>query len=248
MTVENEHDVVGLMKIGRIVAMTLNHMLDHVEPGISTKELDAIGAAFLQKHGARSAPILAYKYPGFTCISINDEAAHGIPGDRIVKEGDLVNVDVSAELDGYWGDTGRSIAVPPVPASHQHLLDTTKHALDIALDAAKAGVAVNEVGKAVHKYVRKQGFETIRELGGHGVGRHIHEKPSVPNFFRRNARQKLKEGMVVTLEPFVTTGAIHVDTDPDGWTLRTPDGSLVAQMEHTVIITKDKPIIVTQAG
>lgn len=248
MTVENERDIVGLMKIGRIVALTLNHMLDHIELGISTKELDAIGAAFLQKHGARSAPILAYKYPGFTCISINDEAAHGIPGDRIVQAGDLVNVDVSAELDGYWCDTGRSIAIPPVTDDRKHLLDTTKVALDIALDTARAGVAVNEVGKAVHKYVRQQGYETIRELGGHGVGRHIHEKPSVPNFFRRNARQKLKAGMVVTLEPFVTTGAIHVDTDPDGWTLRTPDGSLVAQMEHTVIITKDRPMIVTQAS
>lgn len=248
MTVENEQDVVGLMRIGRIVAMTLNHMLEHVEPGITTKELDAIGAAFLQKHGARSAPILAYKYPGFTCISVNDEAAHGIPGDRVVQAGDLVNIDVSAELDGYWGDTGRSMCVPPVSEERQHLLDTTKAALDLALDTAKAGTAVNEVGKAVHKYVRKQGYETIRELGGHGVGRHIHEKPSVPNFFRRNARQKLKEGMVITLEPFVTTGAIHVNTDPDGWTLRTPDGSVVAQMEHTVIITKDRPIIVTQAS
>jgi methionyl aminopeptidase len=248
VTVENELDVVGLMKIGRIVAMTLNHMLEHVEPGITTKELDAIGGAFLQKHGARSAPILAYKYPGFTCISINDEAAHGVPGDRVVQAGDLVNVDVSAELGGYWADTGRSIAVPPVSDRYQHMLDTTKAALDLALNTAKAGVAVNFVGKTVHKFVRKQGYETIRELGGHGVGRHIHEKPSVPNFFRRDARQKLKEGMVITLEPFITTGAIHVDTDDDGWTLRTPDGSVVAQMEHTVIITQDKPIIITQAS
>lgn len=245
MTIENEKDLVGLMKIGRICGMALQLMIDAIEPGITTAELDAIGAAFLKKEGARPAPILAYKFPGSTCISINDEAAHGIPGERVIQAGDLVNVDVSAELGGYWADTGRSVAVPPVTPEKQRLLDATKHALDLSIENARAGNPIFAIGKAVHTYARKQGYEVIRELGGHGVGRHIHEKPSIPHWYNKRAREKLREGQVITLEPFLTTGARHVDTDPDGWTLRTTDGSLVAQQEHTVVITRDRPILVT---
>lgn len=245
MTIENQNDLLGLMKIGKIVAQTIQHMIDHIEPGITTKALDDIGATFLTKHGARSAPILAYKYPGYTCISVNDEAAHGIPGDRVIEAGDLVNVDVSAELDGYWADSGRSMQVPPYDDDKQALLAASREALEIAIDNAKAGNRIYEVGKAVEAFAKKKGFHVIRELGGHGVGRHIHEKPSVPHHYNRRANQRFKAGTVVTLEPFLTTGAIHVKTDPDGWTLRTTDGSLVAQHEHTVVITDERPILVT---
>jgi methionyl aminopeptidase len=245
MTVENDKDLIGLMAIGRICGLALKHMLGHVKPGITTAELDAIGAEFLKAHGANSAPILAYKFPGHTCISINDEAAHGIPGDRVIQEGDLVNVDVSAEKDGYWGDTGMSIAVPPVSDEKQRLLDATRQALDIAIETARAGVPIYEIGRAVEAHARKNGFQVIEELGGHGVGRNIHEKPSVPHHYNRRARQKLTEGMVITLEPFLTTGARHINTMPDGWTLKTRDGSLAAQCEHTVVITRDRPILVT---
>lgn len=245
MTVENDKDLLGLMTIGRIVAMTLQHMAERVEVGMTTRELDAIGAKFLEEQGARSAPILAYNFPGHTCISINDEAAHGIPGDRVIQPGDLVNIDVSAEKDGYWADTGRSYAMPPVTPQNQHLLSCTAQALQIALNHARAGTPVNLVGKEVEKFARKNGYQVIEELGGHGVGRHIHEKPSVPNHFNRRNRDRLSDGIVVTLEPFLTTGARHVVTMPDGWTLKTSDGSLSAQMEHTIVITKGKPIIVT---
>lgn len=245
MTVESENDFKGLLAVGRIVGLTIQHMIAHLKAGMTTAELDAIGAEFLKKHGARSAPILAYKFPAHTCISINDEAAHGIPGPRVIKPGDLVNVDVSAEKGGYWADAGMSVVVPPVAPEIQRLVDSVHTALQIAIDNARAGVSVNQIGKAVETYIRKQGFNTIEELGGHGVGRHIHEKPSVPNHFNRRNRDVLKEGMVLTLEPFVTTGARHVNTDPDGWTLRTTDGSLSVQMEHTVIITKGKPVLVT---
>ncbi|MDX1995549.1 MAG: type I methionyl aminopeptidase [bacterium] len=246
MTVENQADLAGLIEIGRIVGLTIQHMIEHLKPGMTTGELDAIGAEFLKKHGARSAPILAYKFPGTTCISINDEAAHGIPGSRVIKPGDLVNVDVSAEKNGYWADAGMSLGVPPITAEQQRMLDSCKRALEIAIENARAGVRAAEIGKAVEKYIRERGFNTIEELGGHGVGRHIHEKPSIPNHFAKRNRDVLKEGMVVTLEPFVTNGARHVNTDPDGWTLRTTDGSFSVQMEHTVIITKNRPILVTQ--
>src|SRR5690606_9613423 len=178
MTIESESELRNLMRIGQICAMTLEHMLARVEPGMTTAQLDAIGAAFLKQHGARSAPILAYKFPGHTCISINDEAAHGIPGSRVVQPGDLVNIDVSAEKNGYWADTGRSFAVPPVSPEKQRLLDSTEKALEIAIETAKAGVPINAIGKAIEQHARKLGYNVIEELGGHGVGRHIHEKPS----------------------------------------------------------------------
>jgi len=245
MSIDSQEDIIALMKIGRIVGLTLRHMLGQVRTGMSTAELDAIGEAFLKSHGARSAPILAYNFPGYTCISINDEAAHGIPGERVIQPGDMVNIDVSAELNGYWADNGASMIVPPVSPEKQRLCDYTKKALEAAIDAARAGQPIHAVGRIIENVARSGHYSTIRELPGHGVGRHIHEKPSIPNYFERRANQKLTEGLVITLEPFLSTGKGRIKTDPDGWTLRTTDGGLVAQYEHTVIITKDRPILVT---
>lgn len=246
MTVESHEDLLGLLKIGRIVGLTLQHMQAAARPGMSTAELDAIGAAFLRQHGARSAPILAYNYPGHTCISINDEAAHGIPSSRVIQPGDLVNIDVSAEMDGYWADTGGTVAMPPISPEKQRLCDYTRKALEAAISVVRAGQPINVIGKAVEAVARQGGYSIIRELGGHGVGRHLHEPPhAVPHHFVRRATQRLTEGMVLTLEPFLTTGAIHVKTEADGWTLRTTDGSLSAQYEHTVVITDEAPILVT---
>ncbi|MBZ0302154.1 MAG: type I methionyl aminopeptidase [Anaerolineae bacterium] len=246
MSIENEQDLIALMRIGRIVGLTLQHMGAAVQPGMTTAELDAIGAEFMAQHGARSAPILAYKFPGHTCISLNDEAAHGIPGDREIQPGDLVNIDVSAELDGYFADTGGSFAVPPVTSENQRLLATARKALDAATNAVRSGLPLNVIGKAVEKVARPAGYGILRELGGHGVGRSLHEKPhAIPHYFNPRARERLTEGMVLTIEPFLTTGATHVKTDEDGWTLRTVDGSLSAQYEHTLIITKGKPVLVT---
>ncbi|MBZ0288864.1 MAG: type I methionyl aminopeptidase [Anaerolineae bacterium] len=246
MTVETEEDLVGLMRIGRIVGLTLQHMQNAVRPGMTTADLDAIGAEFMLQNGARSAPILTYKFPGHTCISINDEAAHGIPGGRVIQPGDLVNIDVSAEMDGYYADTGASMQMPPFSPEKQRLCEFTQEALQAAIGVARAGQPINVIGRAVEEVARKGGYSIIRELGGHGVGKRLHEPPhAVPHHFVRRANQKLREGMVMTLEPFLTTGAIHVNTEADGWTLRTTDGSLAAQYEHTVIITKDAPILVT---
>ena len=247
MQIENDKDLKGMMRIGELCGQALKLMLDTAEPGMSTKHLDDIGRAFLEKHGAASAPITAYKFPGYTCISLNDEAAHGIPrADRIIQAGDVLNVDVSALLENYWGDTGASVIVPPSRPELEHLLDSTRKALYMSIDMARPGQAANEIGKAVEKFAKRHGYRTLRELGGHGVGRHIHEKPSIPNYYNKRNKDVLQDGMVITLEPFLNTGRGRIRTEDDGWTLRTVDGSLSAQFEHTVIINGDDPILVTK--
>ncbi|MEA2574238.1 MAG: methionyl aminopeptidase [Chloroflexia bacterium] len=247
MSIESEEDVIGLKKCGRVVGLTLREMSRHVKPGITTGELDRIGEEFLRRHEARSAPRLTYNFPGSTCISINDEAAHGIPGNRVIQPGDLVNIDVSAELDGYFTDTGATFAVPPVSPTKQKLMDCTKAALNNAIAAAKSGQPMNVIGQAVEAQARRCGFAIIKNLAGHGVGRGLHEQPSmVLNYSSAQEKRKLSEGLVFTIEPFLSTGADFVLEAKDGWTLKTPDGSLLAQYEHTIIVTKGRPIVVTQ--
>jgi methionyl aminopeptidase len=246
MSIESENDLTMLLRIGRIVGLTLKKMEAALRPGISTAELDAIAAEFLKQHGARSAPQLAYNFPGATCISINDEAAHGIPGGRVVQPGDLVNLDVSAELDGYWADSGLSVPMEPISPENQLLCDCTRAALAHALDVVTAGKPINVIGKAVEAEARKGGFNIIRELGGHGIGRKLHEEPrNVPNYFTKRADTTLTEGLVMTIEPFLTPGIGRVITASDGWTLKTPNGKPAAQYEHTIVITKGKPVLVT---
>lgn len=247
MTIESENELRSLMRIGQICALTLEHMLAHVEPGMTTAQLDAIGAAFLERHGARSAPILAYRFPGHTCISLNDEAAHGIPGPRVIQPGDVINIDVSAELEGFWADTGASALVPPFKPEHERLLDATRSARDKAIAAAREGRSLNVIGRTVEKVARDAGYNVILELAGHGVGRHIHEPPSVHNISLRRLRTRLEPGMVIAIEPFLTPGIGHIYTARDGWTLKTRDGAIPAQFEHTVVIDGNRPIIVTAA-
>jgi methionyl aminopeptidase len=247
MTITNESDVERLMQIGAIVAEAPDTMGASVAPGTSTAELDAIGRQILTKYGARSAPQLAYGFPGTTCISVNDELAHGIPSRRrVLREGDLVNIDVSAELGGYWADTGASYPVGRISQTSAALLSATRAALQDAMAEARAGVPIRRIGRAVERRAKKYGFEVIRDLCGHGVGRHIHESPSIPNT-SRGGRGLLWEGLVMTIEPFLTTSATSVVEDEDGWTLRTPDGSRGAQFEHTMIITKGLPLVVTES-
>jgi methionyl aminopeptidase len=245
MTIENDDDLRRLMRIGEICGLMLKHMHERVEPGMTTAQLDAIGAAFLKQHGARSAPILAYHFPGYTCISLNDEAAHGIPRERVIRPGDVINIDVSAELEGYWADCGGSALVPPEKAEHKRLLQFTRRALDEGIKAARAGRLISAIGKAVEKVARQGGYHIIPELCGHGVGRHIHEEPSVPNYYNKKLELKLTDGMVFTIEPFLTPGVGHIFTARDRWTLKTTDEQVVAQFEHTIVIDGNHPILVT---
>jgi len=247
MRITTEKDLQGMRRIGEICGLALKWMLDQAEPDMSTQALDDIGRRFLQKMGAASAPVSAYKFPGYTCISLNDEAAHGIPrADRIIQPGDRLNVDVSAVLEGYWGDTGATVIMPPTQPALEKLCTATRQALYLSIDMARPGQKARDIGRAVEKFAKRRGYRTLRELGGHGVGRHIHEKPSIPNYYSKRNRDVLRDGLVITLEPFFTTGRGRIITDADGWTLRTSDGGLSAQYEHTVIINGDDPILVTQ--
>jgi methionyl aminopeptidase len=248
MIVSNPAELAGLIKVGNVVGRTVVHMARHMQPGMTTAELDNIGARFLRQNGAESAPIHDYKYPAATCISINDEAAHAIASpDRVIRPGDLVNIDVSAIMDGYYGDTGASFPVPPISEEVQRLCDYTKKALAAAINAAKAGQPLWVIGKASGAVAKEGGYTIIRELGGHGVGRKLHEPPhSIPHYYTKRARGKLKVGQVLTIEPFLNAGKGEIYKADDGWSLITKDGSIAAQYEHTVVITEGKPILTTR--
>jgi methionyl aminopeptidase len=246
MSIDDQNDIDALKRVGAAVAAARDAMGKHVAPGVTTGDLDAVGRDVLKAHGARSAPQLAYGFPGTTCISVNDEVAHGIPSaSRALREGDLVNIDVSAELDGYWADSGASFPVGAVTPKATALLAATRQALTDAMAEARAGQPMRNIGRAVERRAKKAGFRVIRNLCGHGVGRFIHESPSVPNTFDPRDKAVLREGLVITIEPFLTTSATMVVEGDDGWTLRTPDGSLGAQFEHTLVITRNQPIVIT---
>lgn len=216
------------------------------EPGMSTLELDAVGKAFLALNGARSAPKLVYNFPGDTCISINEEAAHGVPGKRIVNRGDLVNIDVSAEMNGYFADTGGSFIVPPQSELKRSLCRAAKRALAMAMNQTTAGARINSIGKAIEKEAHRNGFTVIENLGSHGVGRTLHEEPEfIPGYFDHTDSRRLKENQVITIEPFLSTGASEVFEKGDGWTLLTDISIFTAQYEHTIVITKARPLVLT---
>jgi methionyl aminopeptidase len=246
MTVENAADVEALKKVGRIVSVVLREMLARTEPGMTTAELDGIGASLLEQLGARSAPQLAYRFPGATCISVNEEAAHGIPGARVIRAGDVVNVDVSAELDGYFADTGGTRVVPPSDPLKDRLCRATEQALRDALKEVRAGNKINRVGKAVERVAKTHRFRIIKNLAGHGVGRSLHEEPrTILGYFEPGDPREFHEGMVVAVEPFLSTKSTIVHESDDGWTLVGAKGNLSAQYEHTVIVTRAEPIILT---
>lgn len=246
MSIDSEEDLKALEQIGRIVSIAREEMIKNIKPGITTKELDAIGQHVLASFGAKSAPKCEYNFPGFTCISVNDEAAHGIPGRRVLMPGDNINIDVSAELNGYFADTGATVILMEPNSAKNKLCDCAKSALFKGIAHARAGEKLNRIGKAIEQEAKRNGFTVIRNLAGHGIGRKLHEKPShILNYYDPADKRKLRSGLVLAIESFVSTGAKFVTTDRDGWTLRTPDGSIVAQFEHTVVVTEKEPIILT---
>ena len=245
MTIDTEEDLEGLRRAGRVVAEAREAMAKAVAPGVSTGELDALAREVLRRHGARSAPIVTYRFPGATCISVNDEAAHGIPSfTRQLRAGDLVNLDVSIELDGYFSDTGVSVPVGEVTPIARRLLDTTRLAQADAMAVAQPGSRLRDIARAVQRRARHHGFRVISNLYGHGIGRGLHEAPSVPSVDQGQSLV-LREGLVLAIEPFLSPTADEVVQGDDGWTLRTSDGSLVAQFEHSIVVTHDGPIVLT---
>ncbi|RPE79549.1 type I methionyl aminopeptidase [Vulcaniibacterium tengchongense] len=245
MTVRHQQDIDGLRRVGALVAQVLSAMRDAATAGTVARDLDAYGGALLREAGARSAPALTYGFPGATCISVNEVAAHGVPDGTVLRDGDLVNIDVSAELDGYFADTGASFVVGAPTLAQRRLLDATREARDRAIARLRAGERLNGIGRTVEAVAARRGFRVIRNLGSHGVGRALHEAPgSIPGHYDPRDPRRLHEGMVITVEPFLATHCTQVRETGDGWSLVCPRG-VAAQFEHTVIVTRGEPIVVT---
>ena len=246
MTIDNDNDLEALKRIGGIVANTLHAMGRAVEPGMTTRELDEIGCGLLEREGARPAPALTYNFPGATCISVFPDIAHGIPGERVLKAGDLVNIDVSAELNGYFADTGASFAMAPVATRIEKLTRDGKRAMWSGINSVRAGSKLSDIGCAIETFADKNGYSLIRNLASHGVGRGLHEEPtSIPTWRDPSERRRIHEGMVFTIEPFLSLGSEWAIDGGDEWTLRADTGRATVQYEHTLVATKRGAVVLT---
>ena len=247
MSINTPEELEKLRAAGAVVRRMLEAMKRAVRAGVTTAELDEVGASVMREHGAQSAPQLVYKFPGVNCISLNDEAVHGIPGNRTVREGDLVKLDVTVEKDGFMADAAETVAVGEVSEESQRLIACAERAFQKAMLVARAGFRVSEIGRVVEREVRRTGFSVIRDLGGHGIGRTIHEEPRIPNYADPQANQILSEGLVITVEPIIAAGSGRTLVAKDGWTVCTADRRPSAHYEHTLVITKREPILLTAA-
>lgn len=245
MSIESAADLAEMRRVGRVVALTIAAMKAAVRVGMTTAELDGVAAATFRRFSARSAPQFTYGFPGVTCISVNDEIVHGIPGPRRLEPGDVLKLDVTAELGGYVADAATTILLPPIRPNVTRLKQATAAALRAALAVARTGEPVSVIGKAVESEARRTGFSVVRELCGHGVGRSIHESPAVPNYENRFSRDMLTEGLVIAVEPMLMESPSRAVEAEDGWTIRTRNGCLAAHEEHTIVIRTESPFIVT---
>jgi methionyl aminopeptidase len=251
VTIDSDDQLDKLKKIGRICASTRDAMAAAMEPGMTTAELDAIGRKLLETEGARSAPELTYNFPGATCISVNEEIAHGIPGPRVIKAGDLVNIDVSAEKDGVFADTGASYLVPPGRAKLETLCRDGKKAMWAGIRAVKSGAGFSEVGEAIGRFAKKGGYTLIQNLASHGVGDSLHDEPGeIPTWPERGERRRMNNGLVFTIEPFLSLGGrlAAQKSEDDVWTLVAEPMAPCVQYEHTVVATPRGAVVVTLAA
>lgn len=248
MSITKESELTGMKNASEAVARTLKAMCAYAQPGMSTMELDSYGANILSGFGAKSAPYLTYGFPGWTCISVNNEFCHGIPSaNRILKEGDLINIDVSAELDGFWSDNGSSFVLGNDIHQHQHLIETSKQILQKAISQIKGGVRVSDIGHLMETEAKKQGYKVIRNLTGHGIGRSLHEAPGeIANYRDPFNKTRFRKHSVVAIETFISTTSTYAETLPDGWTMVGNRGGYMVQHEHTIVVTDEKPLILTE--
>ncbi|TPE42817.1 type I methionyl aminopeptidase [Pontibacter mangrovi] len=248
MSITTESELVGMQKVSEAVAYTLNKMVSYAQPGMTTKELDDYGAKILSEFGARSAPNHTYGFPGWTCISVDNEFCHGIPSNkRVLKEGDLINIDVSAELGGFWADNGSSFVIGNDINHHQKLVDASKEILRKAISNIKGGVRISDIGSLIETEAKKRGYRVIKNLGGHGIGRSLHEQPDeLLNFKNRFDQRRFKKNSVVAIETFISTTSTYTKELSDGWTLVGNKGGYMAQHEHTIVVTDGEPLILTE--
>jgi methionyl aminopeptidase len=248
MSITKETELIGMKKASEVVACTLKEMIDYAEPGMTTKQLDDYGAKILSEFGAKSAPYLTYGFPGWTCISVNNEFCHGIPSNnRILKEGDLINIDVSGELNGFWSDNGASFVLGKDVNQHQSLINASKQILHKAIYNIKGGVRISDIGHLIETEAKKRGYKVIKDLTGHGIGRSLHEAPhEIANYRDKFNQTRFKKNSVVAIETFITTTSTYTETLNDGWTMVGNKGGFMAQHEHTIVVTDATPIILTE--
>jgi len=245
VSIKTDEELTKLKVVGKIVRKALDAMAAAVRIGISTAELDQIGATTLKEYGAEAAPPKVYGFPGSVCISVNDEAVHGIPGSRALRDGDLVKLDLVAVKDGLFADAAVTVRVGNVSTTADALVRCAEAAFWKAMSVARIGFRTCHIGREVERETRSNGFRVMPGFGGHGVGRSIHEEPSVPNYYDRTCRTKLFDGLVIAVEPIITTGNGRGVLLSDRWTVRTADRSLSAHYEHTLVITKGAPLLLT---
>ncbi|MEQ8445068.1 MAG: type I methionyl aminopeptidase [Pelagibacterium sp.] len=252
MTITSEEELERLKVIGRICAIARDTMAGALEPGMTTKELDDIGRKVLDDHGARSAPEVTYQFPGATCISVNEEVAHGIPGSRVIKAGDLINIDVSAEKDGLFADTGASYIVPPGSVRRlEKLCSDGKKAMWAGIRAVRAGGRIADIGDAIGKFAGTNGYTLIRNLASHGIGHGLHDEPGeIPTWPDRSERRRIVDGLVFTVEPFLSMGGQMAEEKSmdDPWTLVSVPSAPCVQYEHTIVATRRGAVVVTLAA
>lgn len=246
MTIGSEDELDRLRHCGRVVAATMRAMAAAMEPGMTTRALDGVGRGLLERAGARPAPESTYKFPGATCISVSPAIAHGIPGEQVLRAGDLVNIDVSADIDGYYADTGGSFAIPPVTEKTLRLCRDGRRAMWSGIRAVKSGGKLNAIGRAIQNFADKNRYTLIRNLASHGVGAALHEEPGqIPTWYEPGDTRRIHDGLVFTIEPFLSTGShLAVDGDDD-WTLFADGGHPTVQYEHTLVATRRGPVVLT---
>ncbi|MBU1044292.1 MAG: type I methionyl aminopeptidase [Candidatus Omnitrophica bacterium] len=245
ISIKSKSELQKIRNSGLIVAKTLKYLKSKVKPGITTRQLDLEAANFIKKHNARAAFLNYHGYPGSICASINEEVVHGIPGDRVLLEGDIISLDVGVELAGYFGDSAITVAVGKISDQNKKLIEVTRDALYKAIDVARKDNYLSDIGYAVQSYVEKAGFAVVRDFVGHGIGAKLHEEPQIPNFGKPGNGVKLRPGMVLAIEPMVNLGTWKVEVLGDGWTAVTQDDSCSAHFEHTICITNSKAKILT---
>ena len=248
MSIRSSQDLIGMTRISEIVGTTLKKMVEHATPGMSTRELDEFGYNVLKSYDANPAPKKEYGFPGWNCISVNHIAAHGVPSDGVIlKEGDLVNIDVSAELDGYYGDNGSSIVLGKDTQNLSPLVSASKEILYAAISKIKGGIRIAALGGFIEKEAKKRGFTTLKNLVGHGIGLRLHDAPrEIPNFFDTSNKGRFRKDTVIALETFISTRARYVYASREGWDLKARDESYIAQHEHTLVVTDNYPLILTK--
>jgi methionyl aminopeptidase len=245
MSVETVEELAGLKRVGSLVAKTLRALRREVRAGVTTAELDERAAEIFERHGATSAPRSTYGFPGTICISVNEEVVHGVPGSRQLRDGDLVTLDVTPELDGFLADAAITVPVGAPTPEAKRLLRAADACLRQAMAAAVSGAQLRAIGAATQSTARRHGMTPFYDLRGHGIGRHIHEEPSVPNVDVPGMRQRLNRGLVLAIEPMITMGSPRLVTRPDGWTIAAADGSMTAHVEHTLVVYDERPLVLT---